>query len=75
MRLRLHRKLVAAFVAALIASGGAQAMLLMRCGPAVSASGCCPGHQQQGRAATVVAQQRQCCEIRSLPSAPARTTP
>jgi hypothetical protein len=69
MRSRLHSKLVAALLApALVVSGAAQGMLL-RCGPEVRASCCCPGKPAPPPSPVVAPATPQCCTI-SVPAAP-----
>lgn len=72
MRKRLHAKLVAALVApALVVSGAAQGMLLMRCGPEARMSCCCAKADAHAPSVTNPLI-RQCCDTISIPSSPAQ---
>lgn len=74
MRSRLHSRFIAALLApALIASGAAQGMLLMRCGQQVRTSCCCPKGEAPA-AAAVKSAALQCCDTLAVPAAPAQAT-
>jgi hypothetical protein len=73
MRARLHIRLIGAFLLpALIASGAAQGMLLMRCGPAVRMSCCCPKEQAPAPVSTIKGEKLQCCDTVAIPAGPAQ---
>lgn len=70
MRLRLHSKLIAALLApVLIASGAAQGMMLVRCGPAVRISCCCLTGEVPS-SPTIASAKAQCCDTLAIPSVP-----
>ena len=72
MRARFHSKLIAALLApALLASGATQGLLLMRCGPTVSMSCCCPGQAPPPASTTVANDAGQSCAKIAVPSVPA----
>ena len=72
MRARLHIRLIGAFlVPALVVSGAAQGMLLMRCGEDVRMSCCCPA-EQPAPDATVQADSARCCDTVAIPAAPSQ---
>lgn len=74
MRTRLQSRFIAALLApALIASGAAQGMLLMRCGQQVRTSCCCPKGDAPP-AAAVKSAALQCCDTLAVPAAPAQAT-
>lgn len=73
MRARLHNRLIGALlVPALIASGAAQGMLLMRCGSATRMSCCCPKEQTPPPSSTIKGEKMRCCEIAAIPAGPAQ---
>ena len=68
MRARLHLRLIGALlVPALVASGAAQGMLLIRCGTTTRMSCCCPKEPPPPAGATVRAEKRQCCAVAAIP--------
>lgn len=72
MRARLHSKFIAALLAPALIASGAQATLL-RCGPEVRKSCCCPAGEAPPPARTMAPATPQCCTM-SAPSTPARPT-
>jgi hypothetical protein len=70
---RLHIRLIGAFLLpALVASGAAQGMLLMRCGPAASMSCCCPKEQAPAPGSTIKGDSGECCNTVAIPAEPAQ---
>jgi hypothetical protein len=70
MRARLHSKFIAALLAPALIASGAQATLL-RCGPEVRKSCCCPAGHAPPPSRTLAPAAPQCCSM-SAPSTPAR---
>src|SRR4051812_21903136 len=71
MRARLHRMLIGALlVPALVASGAVQGMLLMRCGPAMRVSCCCPGQKAQAPVSSIEPEKPKCCDTVAIPAGP-----
>jgi hypothetical protein len=69
MRASLPTRLVSALVVpALVASGAAQGMLLMRCGRVEARSSCCcPKSEVPAPSTTIAAGERQCCDAVAVP--------
>ena len=70
----MHMRIIGALLAPVLAvAGGAQGMLLMRCGPTARMDCCCPAEKAPAPSASIKPAKMECCDTLAIP-APAQAT-